>query len=101
MLLTMRTCLPWLPKMGRAERLKRTLCAVKQCRSREELERLLGPPQYALNPSLYLITTPDGQTQRPEHVEVDIAAGCVYDVTFFSNAESVEVFTWEPLEHGL
>jgi hypothetical protein len=67
-------------------KLAELLPLVNECSSRDELEALLGLPQYALDGHRYEITDDKGTIRQPDRVEVYEVHGCTIDVAFFGQA---------------
>jgi hypothetical protein len=75
-----------------AEReLMRILTAARECRTRPDLEALLGRPAYALDPTGFSIGEANGRSRRPDHVEVYLSRGCTIDVLFFLDEATIEL----------
>lgn len=63
--------------------LQELLTKAAHCRSRNELEAVLGQPAYSLSGHDFTITEANGKSHHPDHVEVYLVSGCTIDVLFF------------------
>ena len=67
-------------RMGRVESL---IASVRECKTRESLESLLGPPRYAMDGYLYSTVSADGSIiTHADTVEVYEKDGCAIELWF-------------------
>ena len=82
----------WRWRSRDAVRVTETLNSLVHCRDREELENILGRPRYALLPGLFGSMTPGGERRCPDAVETYIHSGYIYDVLYFFESTTLEVY---------
>jgi hypothetical protein len=63
-------------------RVNEKLAAVAECRRRDELEQILGPPLYAVNGENAGVVRPDGSQDSPDLIECYESEGCCIDLWF-------------------
>jgi len=72
---------------ARMKRVGLLMASVRDCRTRESLESLLGPPRYAMDGDLYSSASADGSSvMHPDTVEVYEKDGCAIEL-WFKNGE--------------
>jgi hypothetical protein len=64
------------------KKLIRFLHFAGKCHNRDELERLLGEPQYVLEGNSFCEVAPDGEKLTPEVVESYVVCGCRIEIWF-------------------
>lgn len=95
--LAIKVAAPWLrPLNARRHRarqrdLEQIFADVIHCRSRDDLEAVLGQPAYAMSGHLFTISDASGKSRHPDRVEVYLVSGCTIDVLFFSEDGRFEV----------
>jgi hypothetical protein len=78
-------------QLAKQRQLTEIMAAARECDSREELERILGKPRYALDGLLCGRHERDGTKRSPEIVEVYQVAGCTVELWFFAVHSSIDM----------
>ncbi len=68
---------------ARWERVEPLMASIRDCKTRESLESLLGPPRYGMDGHPYSTTSADGSdVTHPDTVEVYEKDGCLIELWF-------------------
>jgi len=91
--LTMKVVATWLrPRHAARQKktqlnLEKILAVAGHCRTRDELEAVLGHPAYSLSGRDFA-----SNRRHPDHVEVYLVSGCTVEVLFFLAERRIEFF---------
>jgi hypothetical protein len=58
------------------------MSSLRACTTREALESLLAPPQYAVDARLYACALEGGESHDPDTVEIYLKDGCTFQLHF-------------------